>query len=402
LADHPRVQNVEKVEWQESSLEYRRIALNPKWRAWIATLDHVLERNIGRVVAVGELREFVTASEKRLDEFLEVLSDANRIERLDWFCCRFHESVLFDPLEKGRHCDLCGKKVPSQNLKHTPAVRICQITVDAPKSNESTIVPEQSSRKVFISYSHDSDSHKQRVLDLAQQLLRDGMDVSLDRFVAFPPEGWPLWMLRQIDWADYVLCVFTERYNYRCLGTEKPGFGKGVAWESTIIFNALYGNPHFNTKFIPVVFEKQDENWIVRPMQGFSRYRVQSLDLRVTGGYQEVYRLITKQPEVSPTTIGAIQKLPSTTPLAAVKQNFIFSGGSPTVPTMDESELRRRLSELLPSMFELVVADMEAEGFVSEQSAPPVTRAIELVKFARSKSELEKLIKLYLEIVSPK
>jgi hypothetical protein len=36
--------------------------------------------------------------------------------------------------------------------------------------------------KVFISYSHDSPGHCDWVLDLAQQLRRDGIDAELDQF----------------------------------------------------------------------------------------------------------------------------------------------------------------------------------------------------------------------------
>jgi hypothetical protein len=171
------------------------------------------------------------------------------------------------------------------------------------------------------------------------------------------------------------------------------------------MFNALYGNPHFNAKFIPIVFDSQSEKWIVQPMQGFSRFRIQELDLNATGGYQDLYRLITKQPADTPASIGPIRKLPPTKPLATVQPKYVVSASSPqapTIPTMDESELRKRLGELLSSMFDSIVADMGAEGHILGQNASPVSRAIELVKFAKARSELDKLIKLYLEVISPR
>ncbi len=171
------------------------------------------------------------------------------------------------------------------------------------------------------------------------------------------------------------------------------------------MFNILYGNSHFNSKFIPVVFDEQDKQWIVRPMQGFSRYSLKTLDVSSPGGYQDVYRSITKQPAVTPAGIGSIRNLPSAKPLAIVQQIDLPIQSSPpilTIPTMDESELRRRLGELLPAMFDSVSADMGAEGYVSGQSAPIISRAIELVKFAKARGELNKLINLYLEIISPK
>jgi hypothetical protein len=46
---------------------------------------------------------------------------------------------------------------------------------------------------VFISYSHDSDAHRDRVLGLSERLRADGIATILDRYVekGSPPEGWP-------------------------------------------------------------------------------------------------------------------------------------------------------------------------------------------------------------------
>jgi len=42
------------------------------------------------------------------------------------------------------------------------------------------------------------DEHCDRVLDLAQQLRRDGIDAWVDQFEESPGQGWPLWCARQI------------------------------------------------------------------------------------------------------------------------------------------------------------------------------------------------------------
>ena len=60
---------------------------------------------------------------------------------------------------------------------------------------------------VFISYSHDNDAHKARVLTLADGLRNKGLAVMIDRYVPFPKEGWPFWCEKQIDEADFVLMV---------------------------------------------------------------------------------------------------------------------------------------------------------------------------------------------------
>jgi hypothetical protein len=45
----------------------------------------------------------------------------------------------------------------------------------------------QSTPRVFLSYSHDSPPHAARLLGLALQLRRDGVDARIDQFDAFPP-----------------------------------------------------------------------------------------------------------------------------------------------------------------------------------------------------------------------
>jgi SEFIR domain len=47
------------------------------------------------------------------------------------------------------------------------------------------------SPKVFISYSHDSPEHEQRVLELAERLRADGINCTIDQYVVAPAEGWP-------------------------------------------------------------------------------------------------------------------------------------------------------------------------------------------------------------------
>ena len=43
--------------------------------------------------------------------------------------------------------------------------------------------------KVFISYSWDSDKHKDRVLELSDRLRREGVDCQIDQYEDFPSEA---------------------------------------------------------------------------------------------------------------------------------------------------------------------------------------------------------------------
>ena len=95
--------------------------------------------------------------------------------------------------------------------------------------------------RVFLSYSHDSDEHAARVLALADSLCDGGINVILDRYVhPTPVEGWPRWMERNLDAAQFVLMVCTETYHRRAMGLEEAGKGLGVDWEENLINNLIY------------------------------------------------------------------------------------------------------------------------------------------------------------------
>jgi SEFIR domain len=122
--------------------------------------------------------------------------------------------------------------------------------------------------RVFISYSHDSDDHADRVLTLANRLRAEGIDVTLDQYEISPPEGWPSWMERQVRDSDFVLVVCTEIYLRRAERREDPGAGHGVIFESTLSLQHLYNAGMRNTRFVPVVFEDRDTNHIPTQLGG--------------------------------------------------------------------------------------------------------------------------------------
>ena len=117
--------------------------------------------------------------------------------------------------------------------------------------------------KIFISYSHDSVEHKEKVLGLSERLRQDGFETLLDRYVnGTPPEGWPRWMLNQLDVADYVLIVCTETYYRRFRGHEVPEKGKGVDWEGALITQELYDSRSTAIRFVPMIFASKDVEFI--------------------------------------------------------------------------------------------------------------------------------------------
>lgn len=183
--------------------------------------------------------------------------------------------------------------------------------------------------KVFISYSHDSPEHMDRVLELSKRMRQEGIDCHIDQYEDSPPEGWPRWMTRQIEKADFVLVICTETYDRRFRGIEETGKGLGVKWEGAVVTQELYDAESNNTKFIPAGFSSADLAHIPVILRGANRY-----DLITKEGYEALYRRLTGQPRVVKPNLGEIQPMP---PLVR-KQNFLLDTDSS--PDVASRELR--------------------------------------------------------------
>jgi hypothetical protein len=127
---------------------------------------------------------------------------------------------------------------------------------------------------VFISYSHDSDSFCDKILDFSNELRSNGIDAIIDQYEDAPAEGWPRWMESQICNAEYVLVVCTNEYNDKATLKTHVTSGLGVKWESNIILNQLYATGAVTNKFIPVIFNENDKDAILAPLKGQTFYNV--------------------------------------------------------------------------------------------------------------------------------
>ena len=158
---------------------------------------------------------------------------------------------------------------------------------------------------VFISYSHDSQEHADHLLRLSNRLRVDGIDCILDQYIDSPPEGWPRWMDRKIQEADFVLMICTQTYYHRVMGKEEPGTGHGVMWESALIYQYIYNQGTLNTQFIPVLLEGANIADIPTPLQSATHYRLSTIN-----GYEDLYRRLTHQPGTLKPILGKLRALP--------------------------------------------------------------------------------------------
>lgn len=131
--------------------------------------------------------------------------------------------------------------------------------------------------KVFISYAWSSEECRQKVLSFADQLINDGVDVLLDRYLA--PGAFMESSVNDESVTNVLILmdkVYTEKANKR---------QGGVGTETQIISPELYGKVE-QTKFVPVLFERDENGEICTPTFLKSR---KFIDLTDPETYDEEY-----------------------------------------------------------------------------------------------------------------
>ena len=161
--------------------------------------------------------------------------------------------------------------------------------------------PDRELPTAFVTYSHETEEHNKRALDLASRLRADGIKCEIDAFQVSPPEGWPVWMQKRIQDSDFVISVCTEAYSQHFASDETSGQGKGVTWEGRLIQQIIYETGR-NHRTIPVVFNPSDIQHIPGVLQSATYY-----DLSTKEGYNELHRALTNQPRVPRPPIGPMR-----------------------------------------------------------------------------------------------
>lgn len=156
--------------------------------------------------------------------------------------------------------------------------------------------------RVFISYSHDSNSHIDCVLALADQLRNEGLDVALDQYVA-AARG--LRAGRSANSGGRLRPLHLHAYLPTPLRRARiEGVGLAATGEGSLALQLLHDAGTLNSRFIPVLFEEGAVDDIpLLPLRSATRYRLLT-------GYEDLYRRLTGQPSTPARPIGAIRSMP--------------------------------------------------------------------------------------------
>ncbi len=181
-------------------------------------------------------------------------------------------------------------------------------------------------KRVFVSYSQDSDSHIEKVTKFAQDLRHSGFDAWLDQFENSPREGWTQWMRKQNREAKFVICVGTPTYKRRWEGREEAGRGLGVIREAATSDRELYESGGNNQKYIPVHFDQQRSAAIPDTLRDYTSY-----DVATKEGYKMLLMQLRGQTPASPLPI---PQLPEDS-AALMKSQRELEADSPSNPCDD-------------------------------------------------------------------
>lgn len=99
----------------------------------------------------------------------------------------------------------------------------------------------------FISYSWESETHRDWVRRLAERLRHDCVCTTLDQWDTAPGDQLPEFMEKSIRGSDFVLIICTPKYKER-----SDGRTGGVGYEGDIISSEVFVNRN-HRKFIPVL-----------------------------------------------------------------------------------------------------------------------------------------------------
>jgi hypothetical protein len=124
--------------------------------------------------------------------------------------------------------------------------------------------------RVFISYSQSSEQHVDRVLKLAEELVQNGIDVKIDEWDLKPGQNLHKFMEEMVNNKEINKVLVICDKSYMDKANNREG---GVGTETDIITPEVYGNSE-NVRFIPIIFEKNDDGEAYVPIYFKDRYHI--------------------------------------------------------------------------------------------------------------------------------
>lgn len=151
---------------------------------------------------------------------------------------------------------------------------------------------------LFISYSWDDEDHKDWVLNLANRLRKDGVDVILDRYYLRPGKNLPHFVENSLRKSNRIAIILTPNYKKKAEG--RIG---GVGQEYSLMNNELLNDIAGNERIIPLLRKGASKESIPQFLQQYI-YIDFSNDDKLDTQYEELLRDIYKEPKIKMPELG--------------------------------------------------------------------------------------------------
>ena len=248
LEQHP-------IEWAQSHLKFLIEDKSERVTLWIKNVCD--QQPMTKSTAPEDMDEFIYWRSWRAPKFIVMQPSANlrydphsvwerenelqTQKYLDGLSKRFFNGLNFrlEAIVGDAYVKLAKRGVRIQN----PSVQ--KSPSEAVAKDGSNTPPQRPI--VFISYSWDSEPHKQWVLDLASRLQGEGVQIVLDRWHLERGGDKNIFMEKAVTTSKFVILICTPTYAERA--NNRAG---GVGYEATIITAELAENIN-QKKFIPVL-----------------------------------------------------------------------------------------------------------------------------------------------------
>lgn len=155
--------------------------------------------------------------------------------------------------------------------------------------NDSTNSP-----KVFISYSWKPTANRERVMQLAERLMSDGVNVVIDVWDLKEGNDIYKFMERMVNDQSINRVLLISNKNYMERANKREG---GAGTEGAIVSPSIYKNAD-QQRFVPIVFERDEEGKEYLPTFIGGRFYIDlSSDDTFEMGYEELLRNLYDRPK---------------------------------------------------------------------------------------------------------
>ncbi|MBK1785504.1 toll/interleukin-1 receptor domain-containing protein [Prauserella sp. ASG 168] len=164
--------------------------------------------------------------------------------------------------------------------------------------------------RVFISYTHDDDQHREAVRELATLLVDNGIEVDLDAWSEKHRHDWYVWATRGITEADFVLVIASAEYRRMGDGNGPAHLNLGGQSEAALLRELVQSRrEEFTKKILPVILPGHTVDEIPFFLQPYAATRYE-LDSITAEGAESLLRVIFGKPEHLPPPLGTPPTLP--------------------------------------------------------------------------------------------